>query len=95
MESASNVRQFMPRPWYQGAMQGENKEHHLVLTGTPGTNMRKVRVRCRCMAEYRSVSLHYYNYDWIADVETLEEAKQVYAAHLKEDPLYEVNMERR
>jgi hypothetical protein len=67
-------------------LQGEQKQHHLVLTFTPRSNGCKIRVRCRCMAEYRNVSLHYYNYDWLADVETIEEIKQIYEAHLKTDP---------
>jgi hypothetical protein len=70
----------------QGHLQGEQKQHHLVLTFTPNSNGRKIRVRCRCMAEYRNVSLRYFNYDWLADVETLEEVKQIYHAHLKTDP---------
>jgi hypothetical protein len=65
-------------------LQGKNKEHKLILTAKPGSNGKVLRVRCKCMAEYRNVSDHYYNYDWIAEVGTVEEVLVVYRKHLEE-----------
>lgn len=59
-------------------LQGEEKQHKFILTMCGN---RRFRVRCKCMAEYRNVSDRYYNYDWLAEVETLEEAIEVYRRH--------------
>ena len=34
------------------------------------------------MAEYKNVSTRYYNYDFLAEVTSLEEAARVYKDHL-------------
>jgi hypothetical protein len=59
-------------------------EHKLILTGVPGSNGRRLRVRCKCMAEYRDVSDRYYNYDPLGEVSSLDDAITMYHKHLEE-----------
>jgi hypothetical protein len=65
-------------------LQGSNKQHKLILTAKPRSNGKVLRVRCKCMAEYRNVSDRYYNYDWLAEVTSAREALAVYRKHLEE-----------
>jgi hypothetical protein len=53
----------------------------MVLSLTPRSNGRRLRVRCRCMAEYKASRRH-YAYDWLADVSGLEAARAVWDAHV-------------
>jgi hypothetical protein len=62
-------------------LQGE-PQHKMVLTGK-GKDGDVLRVRCKCMAEYRNVSDRYYNYDYIAEVTDLDAAREVYDRHLE------------
>lgn len=59
-----------------------NKQHKLITTAVKGSNGKRLRVRCKCMAEYKNVSDRYVNYDHLADVDSLEKALQVYENHL-------------
>jgi hypothetical protein len=55
----------------------------MVLTAVKGSNGKRLRVRCKCMAECPNVKDNYYNYDPIGDVNNLEEAITVYDEHLR------------
>jgi len=63
-------------------LQKEELQHNFVLTGKPNSNGKILRVRCTCMAEYKDVSTRYYNYDPLAEVTSIEDAKKAYADHL-------------
>lgn len=41
-----------------------------------------LRVRCKCMAEYKNVSDRYFTFDWLGDVTSLAEARALYDHHL-------------
>ena len=60
----------------------QNPEHKMIVTAKKGSNGRVLRVRCKCMAEYRNVSDHYYNYDPLGDVKSIDEALKLYKEHL-------------
>jgi hypothetical protein len=53
----------------------------LSLTGTPDSNGRLLRVRCRCMAGYRSSRKH-HGYDHLGDAPTLLDAVRMWRAHV-------------
>lgn len=59
-------------------------EHELVLTcpANKRGNGKILVVRCKCMAEYRSVSRRYYNYDPLGEVTSLADAIALYQQHL-------------
>lgn len=58
--------------------------HRLVVTGAPRSNGKLLLVRCACRAQVADPSPRYYNFDWLARVGSLEEAKVAYRAHLAE-----------
>lgn len=60
-----------------------NPQHRLMTGMTPGSNGRKIRVRCRCMAEYKNVSPNYFVFDYIADADSLDRVKVIYENHLR------------
>jgi hypothetical protein len=55
----------------------------MVLTGK-NKNGDVLRVRCVCMDELVTPSRAFYNYDWLAEVDTLDEARAVYRQHLQD-----------
>lgn len=61
----------------------DDPQHKMVLTGVRNSNGRLLRVRCKCMAEYRDVSDRYYNYDTLATVDSLPAAVEAYRGHLE------------
>lgn len=61
----------------------DNPQHELVITLVPGSN-RLLRLRCKCMAEYRNVSRRYYNYDWFAECDVEDDVMALYWKHLDE-----------
>lgn len=58
-------------------------QHQFMPTAVPGTNGKKIKVRCRCMAEYKNIDTsRYFNFDPLAVVNSMQEAKRVYDNHL-------------
>lgn len=61
-----------------------NPQHHFMPTAVTGTNGKKIKVRCRCMAEYKNIDFNrYYNFDYISIVDSMNEALKVYKNHLR------------
>jgi len=61
-----------------------NPQHELMVTAVTGTNGKKFKVRCKCMAEYKNIdTTRYYNFDYIKIVDNFKEANRIYENHLR------------
>jgi hypothetical protein len=54
----------------------------MIITGAGKNRTDVLRVRCKCMAEYKNVSDRFYNYDWLGEAVTIPDALAIYNDHI-------------
>jgi len=57
------------------------RQHTLVLTTTPKSNGKSLRIRCTCMSQVGSPE-RFFNYDHLGDAPDIEHAVAVWTNHV-------------